>query len=105
MIDALTAAALRSSLEDLEENDASAFQNGDPATYAEAMRRPQAEQWKKAIQEEYKALLLNDTFEIFESESKAPASETSQQFGFLHKITPIGCKWVFKTKLSGSDNY
>ena len=57
--------------------------SGDPATYEEAMRSPDAELWKAAIKEEYEALINTGTWVL---EEPTPGANV------------IGSKWVFKTK-------
>jgi len=57
--------------------------SGDPATYEEAMRSPDAELWKAAIKEEYEALINTGTWVLVELPPGANV---------------IGSKWVFKTK-------
>jgi len=51
--------------------------------YAEAMRRPDAQKWHEAAENEIKALVENGTWELV---SRPPNSK------------PIGSKWVFKVK-------
>lgn len=55
----------------------------DPLTVTEALSSPNAIQWKEAMDEEYKSLLNNNTWEI----TTLPDDKHS-----------IPCKWVFKTK-------
>lgn len=55
----------------------------EPASVAEALASPQAEEWQAAMQEEINALLLNDTWEYEEPPPGTP-------------IIPV--KWVFKVK-------
>src|SRR5665213_3374868 len=60
----------------------------DPATYQEALLRPDASSWQQAIESELKSLKDNDTWSIIP-----------------HHLVPdgrqlIGCKWVFKRKLN-----
>lgn len=55
----------------------------DPITVKEALSGPNAKQWKEAMDEEYKSLLENNTWEI----TTLPANKHA-----------IPCKWVYKTK-------
>ena len=66
---------------------ASAHQQGliEPTTYEEAINSPQAEHWRRAMDEELEALGENCTWELVE-----PPKGTK----------PINCKWVFKIKLN-----
>ena len=56
----------------------------DPMTVSEAMNSPEAEDWKTAIYEEYEAHIANGTWDIVD---------------FPLDKTPIGARFVFKTKL------
>ena len=53
---------------------------GDPLSYQEAMESPEKENWQHAIQEEYKAIIRNNTFEV--TEAKAPAEPISSNLVF-----------------------
>lgn len=55
----------------------------DPRTVAEARRGPDAALWENAMDEEYRALMDNGTWDLVE----LPANRKA-----------IGCKWLFKTK-------
>jgi hypothetical protein len=55
----------------------------EPRTYAEAMRRPDADLWRKAAEDEIQALLENGTWELV----KLPPGKKA-----------IGGRWVFKVK-------
>lgn len=57
--------------------------NEDPRSYTEAMRSPDADEWKKATDIEIKSLKKNKTWEL----TTLPKNK---------KV--IGCKWVMKTK-------
>ena len=59
--------------------------NGDPATYEEAIASTDREQWLGAIREECDPIIRNRTF-------STPVLERTRN------STPIGSKWVFKTK-------
>ena len=61
----------------------------DPTTYQEAVESERAEQWNKAMEEEIQALIENHTW----TETTIPPGKT-----------PIGCKWVFKTKRDAEGN-
>lgn len=56
---------------------------GDPRTRTEAMNGPKAKLWKQAMDDEYRSLIENDTWELVE----LPADRKA-----------IGCKWIFKSK-------
>lgn len=55
----------------------------DPATLQQALSSPYSQQWQKAMEEEMAALSRNSTWELV---PRPP------------NTTPIGVKWVFKTK-------
>lgn len=55
----------------------------DPQTLDEALSSPHADQWKKAMQEEYESLIKNETWSL----ADMPSGK---------RVLP--CKWVFKTK-------
>ena len=61
----------------------SKISSNDPCTVKDALSRPDANDWKLAMQEEYEALMANNTWEL----SDIPAGRK-----------PIKCKWIFKTK-------
>ena len=56
----------------------------DPKSYREAIASENKERWKEAMESEWNALKDNETFEIVKAR---------------HGIRPVGCRWVFKTKL------
>ena len=59
----------------------------DPISLTEALSSPQAQAWRSAMQEEYNALIRNNTWDlVLRSRVKARG------------YTVIGGKWVFKTK-------
>jgi len=60
----------------------------DPATYQEALLRPDASLWRQAIESELKSLKDNDTWSIIPHQLIPDGRQ------------PIGCKWVFKRKLN-----
>lgn len=57
--------------------------DGDPSTWKEAMKTPEAMEWKKAADAEMKALMDRETWELVDLPKGVKA---------------IGSKWVFKTK-------
>jgi hypothetical protein len=61
--------------------------NSDPFAYVEAMDSPQRDDWKRAMEAECTAILLNNTFTTINS------WEARQL-----QVKPIGYKWVYKTK-------
>jgi len=66
----------------------------DPSSYREASTHIHALEWECAIQAEFKSLEENDTWEYEQVDSAAGRK-------------PIGCKWVFRTKVNydGSKRY
>ena len=54
-----------------------------PSTIREAMQCEDANKWEQAMDEEYKSLMANGTWEL------TPTPKTRR---------PIGCKWVFRAK-------
>jgi len=68
----------------------------DPFTYLEAMKSPQQNHWKRAMEEESTSILLNNTFSALNyREARQP------------QVKSIGSKWVYKTKHNpdGSTQY
>ena len=61
----------------------------EPKSYASAMKAPDAEEWKKAIQEEYDALIRNGTWTEVNRDTILKGTK-------IHR--PI---WRFKRKLDG----
>lgn len=57
----------------------------DPVSYKQALSRPDAEKWSKAIAEELDSMLQNGVFELVEPPPDVPI---------------LGHRWVFKTKLN-----
>ena len=76
--------------------------NGDPAIYEEAIASTDREQWLEAIREECSLIKRNETFSTPVLERTASDSTWSSTWtGFpasTRSSTPIGSKWVFKTK-------
>ena len=56
-----------------------------PQTIEEAYSSLDADLWKEAIQSEIDSIMSNETWEVVDRH---------------YKCKPIGCKWVFKKKLS-----
>jgi hypothetical protein len=56
----------------------------EPCSYDEAASRPDAELWKRAVEEQLQSLLENETWEYID---QVPAGRKA-----------IGCRWVFKLK-------
>ena len=56
----------------------------DPLSFEEAIQSPQAEEWKKAMETEYQALVKMGVWKVVPKPNGR---------------TPIKSKWVFKTKL------
>ena len=65
-----------------EEHANVALLNG-PLTIREAMQCEDANKWEQGMQEEYKSLMANGTWEL----TPVP-----------HNCSPFGCKWVFCAK-------
>ena len=59
----------------------------DPITYAEATLGPEAEFWNEAMDEEFKSLIKNETFEVVDPPT--------------HK-KPLSMRWVFRIKNDGN---
>ena len=70
--------------EDFVVYQATLCRNTDPATVADALSSDNAEEWKRAMEEEIQAHVENQTWTF----SDVPAGRKA-----------IKCKWVFKTKL------
>jgi len=70
--------------EDFVVYQATLCRNTDPATVADALSSVNAEEWKRAMEEEIQAHVENQTWTF----SDVPAGRKA-----------IKCKWVFKTKL------
>jgi len=58
-----------------------------PYPYAEAMKSPQQDYWKRAMEEESMLIVLNITFSTLNSRE-----------AWQLQVKPIGSKWVYKTK-------
>jgi hypothetical protein len=57
----------------------------DPTSYNEAISSDQSSEWKKAMTEELDSMKKNDVWDLVE---------------LPDGVKPVGCKWVFKTKLN-----
>jgi len=65
----------------------------EPATYQAALKSPQAEKWKEAMQQEWQTLIENQTFDTVEENLyRVHRNEPMQE--------PIGCKWIFRRKIN-----
>jgi hypothetical protein len=61
----------------------------EPDSYEEALRAPDADQWRKAMDEEIASLHANNTWLLEE---------------LPEGVKPIPVKWVFKVKRDGKGN-
>jgi len=72
----------------------------EPATYQAALKSPQAEKWKEAMQQEWQALIENETFDIVKENQHTGASGLLRRVGrskFME--VPISCKWIYQRKI------
>jgi hypothetical protein len=101
---------------DEAEVDAEATLFNDPVNYQDAMSRPDAEEWKEAMKEEWHALLENNTFQVFNEELIPGEDMTTMRIVDLDEFTPIelppgikpiDSKWIFRMKRNpdGSTRY
>ena len=60
-------------------------EKGDPTTYESALKSPDVEEWKQAMEEELQAIEQNETWELVD----LPKGKNV-----------VGSKWIFKTKIS-----
>ncbi|KAD3640650.1 hypothetical protein E3N88_29873 [Mikania micrantha] len=67
--------------------DAGKFTN--PTSYHEAITSDQSSEWKKAMIDELDSIKKNDVWDLVE---------------LPNGVKPVGCKWVFKTKLDLNGN-
>jgi hypothetical protein len=87
--------------------------HGDPLTPDVALNGPNGTLWKEAMEAEFMSLLENGTFEAFKGDGDNPlypdADGVNQKvpISIPFSAKPIGCKWVFKTKINpdGSARY
>ena len=75
--------------------------NGDPATYKEAIASRDREQWLETIREQCSSLIRNKAFNTATLERTATG--TGSATDSTRSSTPIGSKWVFKTKRNPDD--
>ena len=61
----------------------------DPTSYNEAINSDQSSEWSKAMIEELDSMKKNDVWDLVE---------------LPNGVKPVGCKWVFKTKLDPNGN-
>ncbi|KAJ0585764.1 putative RNA-directed DNA polymerase [Helianthus annuus] len=61
----------------------------DPISYNEAISSDQSSEWNKAMIEELESMKKNDVWDLVE---------------LPNGVKPVGCKWVFKTKLDPNGN-
>ena len=73
----------------LSAGETDAVGDGEPKSVAEALNGPDAESWKKAMEEEYESIVKNEVFELVE---------------IPHGRKPVDCKWVFKLKRDSDGN-
>jgi hypothetical protein len=101
---------------DEAEVDAEATLFNDPVNYQDAMSRPDADEWKEAMKEEWHALLENNTFQVFKEELIPGEDMTTMRIVDLDEFTPIelppgikpiDSKWIFRMKRNpdGSTRY
>jgi hypothetical protein len=64
--------------------------DGDPPTFADALRRPDSKEWLKSMEDEMQSIQDNDTWTLCD----LPPGRKC-----------IGTKWVFKTKRDGNNNF
>jgi hypothetical protein len=74
--------------------------NNDPISYTEAMGRPDSELWKQATRNEWKSLLLNNTFELYQPEQVKEGNLQYNLSGIPFGVHAIGSKWVYKKKMN-----
>jgi hypothetical protein len=94
--------------------------HGDPLTLDAALSGPNGRLWKEAIRAEFMSLLENGTFEAFNKDDitdnhdpnpllpdTGSIVDQTRPISIPFVSTPIGCKWVFKTKVNpdGSTRY
>lgn len=61
----------------------------DPTSYKEAMNSDQSSEWNKAMIDELESMKKNDVWDLVD---------------LPNGVKPVGCKWVFKTKLDPKGN-
>lgn len=73
----------------LNEADLDIGKENDPITYSDAMTCDQSSKWNEAMIDELNSMQKNDVWELVE---------------LPNGCKPVGCKWVFKTKLDPNGN-
>ncbi|KAL4591583.1 hypothetical protein LXL04_004552 [Taraxacum kok-saghyz] len=73
----------------LNEADLDIGKENDPITYSDAMTYDQSSKWNEAMIDELNSMEKNDVWELVE---------------LPNGCKPVGCKWVFKTKLDPNGN-
>ncbi|GKC16487.1 retrovirus-related pol polyprotein from transposon TNT 1-94 [Tanacetum coccineum] len=73
----------------LNEDDYDLGKVEDPIFYNEAINSNQSTQWLEAMNDELKSMQINDVWELVE---------------LPNGVKPVGCKWVYKTKLDQKGN-
>jgi hypothetical protein len=76
----------------------------DPLSYKAALQSPQAVEWRKAMPQEWQALVENHTFDVVK-EIRGNTIERSEVDAAAGE--PIGCKWIYRRKMNpdGSTRY
>ncbi|XP_076918737.1 uncharacterized protein LOC143579267 [Bidens hawaiensis] len=69
--------------------EADAGKHNDPISYNEAMSNDQSSEWNKAMIDELHSMRKNDVWDLVE---------------LPNGVKPVGCNWVFKTKLDPNGN-
>ncbi|GJR50687.1 retrovirus-related pol polyprotein from transposon TNT 1-94 [Tanacetum coccineum] len=73
----------------LNEDDYDLGKVEDPIFYKNAIKSNQSTKWLEAMNDELKSIQINDVWELTE---------------LPNRIKPVGCKWVYKTKLDPKGN-
>ena len=73
----------------ITEAEMDAGKSNDPTSYNEAINSDQSSEWNKAMIDELDSMKKNDVWDLVELPNGAK---------------PVGCKWVFKTKLDPNGN-
>ena len=68
-----------------QEGDVLLMDQGEPVIYQEALLSPESEKWLDAMRSEMDSMYTNKVWTLIEPPEG---------------IKPIGCKWVFKRKLT-----
>ena len=72
-----------------EQEDGIGLTEDDPINFHQAMRSSKSQQWIDAMKDEMKSMEDNDVWDLIDLPEGAK---------------PIGCKWIFKTKLDSKGN-